>query len=90
MGGCVQLASFDVNPGEVVGFFGLVKSRAGCMELVCLLYGAEKKTGDKIQLESKLLMASHLWAAIRAGFVFFRRARKKDMWEMTNAIDKIE
>src|SRR5690625_3675083 len=57
--------SFEVRPGEIVGFAGLVG--AGRSEIVETVYGARRPTSGTVTVEGKRLRPGSVAAAVRAG-----------------------
>ena len=74
--GLVAPASFTVNRGEIVGFFGLVG--AGRTELMRLIFGADKLTGGNITLNGKKYESSRPSQAIKNRIAYVPEDRKQD------------
>ena len=74
--GLTAPASFKINKGEIVGFFGLVG--AGRTELMRLIFGAEKTTGGQITLNGKNYHSSRPSHAIRNRIAYLPEDRKQD------------
>ena len=69
-------ASFSVDKGEILGFFGLVG--AGRTELLKLLYGAVRPTSGTILIDSRPVRIKSPTHAIRHGIVLCPEDRKKE------------
>ncbi len=74
--GLTAPASFAVNKGEIVGFFGLVG--AGRTELMRLIFGAEKTTGGSITLNNKKYSSARPSHAIKKRVAYVPEDRKQD------------
>jgi len=72
--GLIAPASFEVERGEILGFFGLVG--AGRSELMRLLYGAVRKTAGQIEVQGHAVDVKTPRDAIRMGIVFCPEDRK--------------
>jgi len=68
--------SFNVDRGEIVGFFGLVG--AGRTELMRLLCGAVKPASGEVRVHGEVVASGSPRSAIRAGLVFCPEDRKKE------------
>jgi L-arabinose transport system ATP-binding protein len=69
-------ATFRVNKGEILGFFGLIG--AGRSELMKLIYGATRRTSGVIRLDGQVLRNSRPADSIRQGIVLAPEDRKKE------------
>ena len=67
--------SFDLRPGEILGFFGLVGS--GRSEVMNALFGMRRASGS-IRVEGKPVNLRHAADAIRAGIGFVTENRKEE------------
>ncbi len=74
--GLTAPASFKVNKGEIVGFFGLVG--AGRTELMRLIFGAERTTGGSIMLNNKKYSSARPSHAIKKRVAYVPEDRKQD------------
>ena len=67
-------ASFTLNKGEVVGFYGLVG--AGRTELLRAVFGVDEKLAGEIELEGKKVDFNTPGEAVKAGVGFLTEDRK--------------
>lgn len=74
--GLAEPVDLRVCRGEIVGLFGLVG--AGRTELLRILYGAERKTSGRVQVDGKGVEIDRPRDAIRAGVMLCPEDRKKD------------
>jgi ribose transport system ATP-binding protein len=66
--------SFDVRPGEIFGFAGLVGSRRS--EIIETIYGARRATAGTVTVHGKRLRAGSVVAAVQAGVGLCPEERK--------------
>lgn len=74
--GLTEPVSFEVDQGEIVGFFGLVG--AGRTELLKLIYGATRPTAGTVHVLGQPVSVRNPGEAIRAGIVFCPEDRKQE------------
>ncbi|MFF0717214.1 sugar ABC transporter ATP-binding protein [Micromonospora sp. NPDC003816] len=73
-GGRAEIVSFTVRAGEVLGLAGLVGS--GRTEVLRAVFGADRPTEGRIQVNGRQLRAGSPRAAIRSGVAFVTGDRK--------------
>lgn len=85
--GLVEPINLQVQPGEIVGLFGLVG--AGRTELLHAIYGSAKAKGD-VTLSGAPLRARTPLKSIQAGLVFCTEDRKKQgIFPIANIQDNV-
>jgi ABC-type sugar transport system ATPase subunit len=67
--------SFDVKPGEIVGFAGLVG--AGRSEVAKAIFGLDPRATGSVSVEGKILPLGSIKAAMRAGIGLVPEDRKR-------------
>jgi ribose transport system ATP-binding protein len=72
--GDIGPVSFDVRAGEIVGMVGLIG--AGRTEVARLVYGADRRTGGRVELDGQPLDVRGPADAIRAGVGLLPESRK--------------
>ncbi|MET0929904.1 MAG: sugar ABC transporter ATP-binding protein [Aeromicrobium sp.] len=76
--------SFDVRPGEIVGFAGLVG--AGRSEIVETIYGARRATTGTVTVDGNQLRRGSVDAAVRAGLGLCPEERKSQGLILDDAV----
>ena len=83
-GGIVKNVSFDLRPGEILGFAGLVG--AGRTDVARLLFGADKPSGGEILLDGKPALNRSPGEAIGRGLGFVPEDRKRDSLILAHSV----
>ncbi|MEK1930568.1 MAG: sugar ABC transporter ATP-binding protein, partial [Pararhizobium sp.] len=78
--------SIDVNPGEVVGLFGLVGS--GRSDIMKALFGMERPEEGQILLDGKPLTLTSPSQAIRHGIAFVTENRKEEGLVLPHSVER--
>ncbi len=76
--------SFDLRPGEIIGFAGLVG--AGRSEIIETIYGARRSTGGSVTVDGSRLRNGSVDAAVRAGLGLCPEERKSQGLILDDAV----
>jgi ribose transport system ATP-binding protein len=76
--------SFDIRPGEIIGFAGLVG--AGRSEIVETIYGARRASTGSVTVEGKTLRKGSVDAAVQAGLGLCPEERKSQGLILDDAV----
>ena len=74
-GGTVSAVDLELHKGEIVGVTGLVGS--GVESLLGLIFGGEKPTAGRIELDGKAIEPGSPAASVKAGLAFASQDRKR-------------
>jgi ribose transport system ATP-binding protein len=76
--------SFDIRPGEIIGFAGLVG--AGRSEIVETVYGARRATSGSVTVDGRALRNGSVDTAVRAGLGLCPEERKSQGLILDDAV----
>jgi ribose transport system ATP-binding protein len=83
-GGIVRDVSFEVRPGEILGFAGLVG--AGRTDVARLVFGADRATAGEIRLNGKAVDIRSPHRAIAFGLGLVPEDRKRDSLALAQSV----
>jgi ribose transport system ATP-binding protein len=84
--GIFRAVSFDVRPGEVLGFFGLIG--AGRSDVMKALFGRQPVTRGEILMDGKPVVPRHPLDAIRLGIGFATENRKEEGLVLAHSVER--
>jgi len=84
--GVFEDVSFDVRPGEIVGFFGLVG--AGRSDVMKALFGRQPVAAGQIRIDGQPVSLRHPNDAIKRGIAFVTENRKEEGLVLRHSVER--